>query len=43
MRDPSVLSLSDQKVLDVLAHANKPLSAYDILDKLRRSGVRSPD
>ena len=42
MRDPSVLSLSDQKVLDVLAHANKPLSAYDILDKLRRSGVRSP-
>ena len=36
------LSLSNQKVLDVLAYANKPLSAYDILDKLRRSGVRSP-
>ena len=42
MKNHPDLSASNQKVLDVLACANKPLSAYDILDKLRRSGVRSP-
>jgi Fur family zinc uptake transcriptional regulator len=36
------LSLPNQKIMDVLARADRPLSAYDILDKLRRSGVRSP-
>lgn len=36
------LSPHNQKVLDLLQHAGKPLSAYDILDKLRRYGMRSP-
>jgi Fur family zinc uptake transcriptional regulator len=36
------LSPSNQKVLDLLAKADKPLSAYEILDKLRRFGFRSP-
>jgi Fur family zinc uptake transcriptional regulator len=36
------LSPSNQKVLDLLAKSDKPLSAYEILDKLRRFGFRSP-
>jgi Fur family zinc uptake transcriptional regulator len=36
------LSPHNRKVLDLLLQAGKPLSAYVILDKLRRYGVRSP-
>ncbi len=36
------LSASNLKVLALLQRAAKPLSAYDILDKLRRHGLRSP-
>lgn len=36
------LSPHNQRVLDLLQKADKPLSAYEILDKLRRYGFRSP-
>jgi len=36
------LSVTHQKILDALVVADKPLSAYDLLAKLRKSGVRSP-
>lgn len=36
------LSIPQQKILDALTKAQKPLSAYDLLDKLRRFGLRSP-
>lgn len=36
------LSPHNQKVFDLLRHSLKPLSAYDILDKLRSEGLRAP-
>ncbi|MDD3182433.1 MAG: Fur family transcriptional regulator [Alphaproteobacteria bacterium] len=36
------LSLQNQKVFDLLSRSKTPLSAYEILDKLRKHGVRSP-
>lgn len=36
------LSPHSQKVLDLLHKQHKPLSAYDILDKLRRCGIKAP-
>jgi Fur family zinc uptake transcriptional regulator len=36
------LTPHNQKILELLARAEKPLSAYDLLDKMRRHGVRSP-
>lgn len=36
------MSAPNRKVFDALARADKPLSAYDILNRLRRNGVRSP-
>lgn len=36
------LSPHSQKVLALLAKSSKPLSAYDILDKLRRFGIKAP-
>lgn len=42
MQKHSKLSPHNQKVFDLLIHAHVPLSAYDILDKLRRFGFRSP-
>ncbi len=36
------LSPQNRKVLALLQAADKPLSAYDILAKLRRHGLRSP-
>lgn len=32
----------DQRILEILSAADKPLSAYALLDRLRRFGVRSP-
>jgi len=36
------LSTQHQKVFDLLAAAHTPLSAYEILEHLRKKGVRSP-
>jgi len=36
------LSVSVRKVLCLLTEVNKPLSAYEILARLSRSGLRSP-
>jgi len=36
------LSPQCRKVLDVLSHAVRPLSAYDVLGQLRESGIKSP-
>ncbi|MDE3060825.1 MAG: transcriptional repressor [Pseudomonadota bacterium] len=36
------LSPHSQKVLALLSRSGKPLSAYDILDKLRRFGIKAP-
>ena len=33
---------NQQLVLEALTHAGKPLSAYELLDLLRESGLRSP-
>lgn len=38
----SRLSPHSQKVFRLLNAAGKPLTAYDILDKLRRQGLRAP-
>ena len=43
MRSKSTdLSPHSKKVLDLLAKSSKPLSAYDILDALRPSGIKAP-
>ena len=39
---PKTLPVQAQKVFDVLHKAVRPLSAYQILDQLRKKGVRSP-
>ena len=36
------LSPHSQKVLDLLEKSQKPLSAYEILDKLRKHGIKAP-
>ncbi len=36
------LTRNQTLVLGALAHAHKPLSAYDILDLVRSEGIRSP-
>ena len=36
------LTRNQELVLGALAHANAPMSAYDILDKLRDDGLRAP-
>ena len=36
------LSPHSQKVLDLLGKSQKPLSAYEILDKLRKHGIKAP-
>jgi Fur family zinc uptake transcriptional regulator len=36
------LTRNQELVLGVLAHSEGPLSAYDILDRLRGDGVRAP-
>lgn len=36
------LSPQNQKIFDLLMRSTAPLSAYEILDKLRKDGVRSP-
>jgi len=36
------LSPQCQKVLDVLNGAPRPLSAYDVLEQLRETGIKSP-
>jgi Fur family zinc uptake transcriptional regulator len=36
------LTPQNQRIYDVLNKANKPLSAYDILEKMRRYGVKAP-
>jgi len=38
----SPLSRHSQKVLALLAKSDKPMSAYDLLDRLRRFGVKAP-
>lgn len=39
---PQELTRNQGLVLDALQHAEGPLSAYDILDKLREAGLRAP-
>jgi Fur family zinc uptake transcriptional regulator len=36
------LSPHSRKVFDLLSKSEKPLSAYEILDKLRRHGIKAP-
>ena len=36
------LSPHSKKVLDLLGKSSKPLSAYDILDKLHKFGIKAP-
>jgi len=36
------LTRNQELVLGTLAHAHAPLSAYDILDRLRPDGLRAP-
>lgn len=38
----STLSPHSQKILDLLHKHDKPLSAYDILDRLRKNGIKAP-
>ena len=38
----TVLSPHSKKVLALLTKSDKPLSAYDILDKLRKFGIKAP-
>ena len=39
---PEALTRNQGLVLDTLQHAESPLSAYDILDRLREEGLRAP-
>ena len=39
---PADLTRNQELVLDTLNHAPAPLSAYDILDRLRSEGLRAP-
>ncbi len=39
---PTDLTRNQELVLGTLNHASGPLSAYDILDKLREAGLRAP-
>ena len=39
---PTDLTRNQELVLGALNHAQGPLSAYDILDKLREAGLRAP-
>jgi Fur family transcriptional regulator, zinc uptake regulator len=39
---PADLTRNQELVLGTLSHAPAPLSAYDILDKLRSEGLRAP-
>ena len=36
------LSFNNDKVLSVLSRSNKPLSAYDLLDRLSEFGLKAP-
>lgn len=36
------LSLHGQRVLELLQLSDKPLTAYDILEKLRHTGIKAP-
>ena len=38
----SALSPHSKKILALLSKSSKPLSAYDILDRLRKSGIKAP-
>jgi len=42
MTKPRPLSTTDRKINGLLEAARQPLSAYEILDKLRKEGLRSP-
>ena len=42
MRKNSALSPHSKKVLEVLHKSAKPLSAYELIDKLRRFGIKAP-
>ncbi len=42
MTEPKPLTPHNRKVLDLLMRSRKPLSAYDILGKLSRHGLRAP-
>lgn len=43
MRSKSTeLSPHSRKVFELLSKSEKPMSAYDILDKLRRHGIKAP-
>lgn len=39
---PADLTRNQELVLGTLNHAEAPLSAYDILDRLREDGIRAP-
>jgi len=39
---PQDLTRNQGLVLDALNHATEPLSAYDLLDRLREDGLRAP-
>lgn len=43
MPRPNVITSNDKQVLQVLARARRPLSAYDILAELKTSGVKAPN
>jgi Fur family zinc uptake transcriptional regulator len=42
MRKDSALSPHSKKVLEVLHKSEKPLSAYELMDKLRKFGIKAP-
>jgi Fur family zinc uptake transcriptional regulator len=41
-KDENTLSSHGQRVLDLLLAAKKPMTAYAILDKVRRFGLKAP-
>lgn len=43
MPRPNVITSNDEQVLQVLARARRPLSAYDILAELKSSGMKAPN
>lgn len=40
--DPRKLTANERLVFDALSAARKPLSAYDLIDKLRKHGITAP-
>ena len=42
MKEASDLTRNQSLVLDRLCHAEGPMSAYDILDKVRAEGIKAP-